>query len=139
MLDIQLSLLLFEIVVFLSLIAILNKIFYSPVLSFMDSRKETLGKDGENVESNAKELEALENETNEILANAKAQTSATRGEIISAAKAEADNIIKDAKKSAADAVQAFKKELDGEKENLRAVIMANASTYKEAIKTSITK
>jgi F-type H+-transporting ATPase subunit b len=139
MLDIQPSLLLFEIVIFLSMIAVLNKIFYSPVLSFMDSRRETLSKDSEKVDSNAKELEALEDEANEILAHAKAQSSATRGEIIAAAKAETENIIKDAKKSATDAVQAFRHELDGEKENLRVTLMANASVYKEAIKTSITK
>ncbi len=139
MLDIQLSLLIFEIAVFLILIAVLNKMFFSPVLKFMDSREETLSKEVGSVDSIAKELEDLETEATNILVAAKARSSATRGEVISAAKSEAENIIKDAKVASAAALQAFKKELDSEKENLGTTIMSNSSVYKEAIKNSITR
>lgn len=139
MLDIQLSLLMFEIVVFLTLIAVLNKMFFSPVLKFMDSREETLSKEIGNVDSIAKELDDLESESTSILAQAKARSSATRGEVIAAAKAEAENIIKDAKSASAATLQAFKKDLDVEKESLRVVLVANSAVYKEAIKSSITR
>jgi len=139
MLDIQPSLLLFEIAIFLSLIVILNKVFFSPVLRFMDSRDETLSREINSVDSIAKELEDLENQSTEILAEAKARSSATRSEVISAAKSEAENIIKDAKGASAAALQAFKKELDAERETLKSAILANSSVYKEAIKNSITR
>ena len=139
MLDIQPSLLFFEIVIFLLMITILNKVFFSPVLKFMDSRDKTLNSEVSNVDSIGKELEDLEAESNSILAAAKARSSATRNEVISAAKKEAGNIIKDAKTVSAASLQAFKNELDSEKEALRVAIMAKSGVYKEAIKNSISR
>jgi F-type H+-transporting ATPase subunit b len=139
MLDIQPSLLFFEIAIFLSLIAILNKVYFSPVLKFMDSRNETLNAETNSVGTIAKELEDLELEANGILSEAKAKSSSIRGEVIAAAKAESENIIKDAKKEASSLLQAFKKELDVEKETLKSVIQSNSGAYKEAIRNSITR
>ncbi|MDD3466428.1 MAG: F0F1 ATP synthase subunit B' [Campylobacterales bacterium] len=133
MLDIQPSLLAFEIVTFLLLVAILNQILYKPMLSFIENRNSNLKADANLADAQDHEREALINEAGEILAKAKAEASQTRHEAISAAKAEAETKINAAKGASKTEIESFSSDLAGQKAELKSAILSNSESYKQSL------
>ena len=137
MLDIDPNLLAFEIVTFLALIAILNQILYKPMLSFMEERNSNLKADAGLADAQEGEKEALSNEANKVLAEAKAQGSQIRHEAIAKAKAEAETKINAAKASADAQIAQFADDLTAQKAGLKAVIVANSESYKQSLSKAL--
>lgn len=133
MLDIQPSLLAFEIVTFLLLVAILNQILYKPMLSFIENRNSNLKADANLADAQDHEREALINEAGEILAKAKAEASQTRHEALSAAKAEAETKITAAKGVSKTEIESFSSDLAGQKAELKSAILSNSESYKQSL------
>ncbi len=133
MLDIQPSLLAFEIITFLLLVAILNQILYKPMLSFMEERNSNLKADANLANAQESEKEALIMEANKLLADAKAEAAKIRHEAITAAKAEAEAKINAAKESIKAEVANFSSELTTQKAELKAVILSNSEGYKQSL------
>jgi F-type H+-transporting ATPase subunit b len=133
MLDIQPSLLAFEIVTFLALVAILNQILYKPMLSFIEERNSNLKADASLANAQNNEREALLAEANAIVADAKAQAAKVRYEAIMAAKAEAELKINTAKESAKAEVEKFSNELTAQKAELKAAILSSSESYKQSL------
>jgi len=133
MLDIQPSLLAFEIITFLLLVAILNQILYKPMLSFIEERNSNLKADAGLADAQVNEREALITEANQLLADAKAEAGKIRHEAAAAAKAEAETKINTVKDNAKTEVAAFSSALVSEKAGLKATILSNSEGYKQSL------
>lgn len=132
MLDIQPSLLAFEIITFLALVAILNQILYKPMLSFIEERNSNLKADAGLADAQESEKENMLAEANRLLADAKAEASKLRHEAISAAKIEAEAKISAAKDLAKDEISSFSNELKSQESELKSAILSNAESYKQS-------
>lgn len=133
MLDIQPSLLAFEIVTFLLLVAILNQILYKPMLSFIENRNSNLKADANLADAQDHEREALIKEASEILAKAKAEAAQTRHEAIGVAKADAETKINAAKGASKTEIEGFSSDLAGQKAELKSAILSNSESYKQSL------
>ena len=137
MLDIQPSLLAFEIVTFLALVAILNQILYKPMLSFIEERNSNLKADANLAQAEEAERESTLQEANKLLADAKAEAAQIRHEAISAAKTAAEAKLEAAKEQAKAGIKSFEEGLASQKEELRNVILSNSQTYKESLSKAL--
>lgn len=133
MLDIQPSLLAFEIVTFLALVAILNQILYKPMLGFMEERNSNLKADASLADAQESEREAMLLEANKLLADAKSEAAKIRYEAIATAKAEAEAKIAAVKESAKVEVERFAVELASQKAELKNAILSNSEDYKQSL------
>lgn len=133
MLDIQPSLLAFEIIVFLLLVAILNQILYKPLLAFMQERNAGLKADTNLVSSQDAEREQLLKDADAILINAKAEAGKIMHEALTAAKAEAQQKLDEIKKQEAEQLNIFESELASEQAVLSDTIKAHAGEYTQSL------
>lgn len=103
---------LFQLLMFLILLALLKKFAFGPLLSMMQTRADHIANEIETAEKNRKEAQSLleeqrENlkksrqEAQELIENAKKLGEEQKNEIISAARAEADRLKEAAKKEIA--------------------------------------
>lgn len=139
MLDIQPSLLAFEIIIFLALVAILNQILYKPMLGFMDERASSLKADVDIVDAHLSERKAILAEADKVLADAKAESSKIRHEAIAAAKVEAASKIAAAKEAAEADISQYLTEINSQKAELKAVIASNADSFKASLAAALNK
>ncbi len=133
MLDIQPSLLVFEIITFLALVAILNQILYKPMLGFMEERNSNLQADAGLADAQESEKEAITAEANRVLADAKAEAAKIRHEAVTAAKSEAEGKINAVKDRAKADISNYSTELEAQEAELKSVIMSNAASYKQSL------
>ncbi|MDD3476987.1 MAG: F0F1 ATP synthase subunit B', partial [Sulfurimonas sp.] len=93
MLDINPILLVATLIVFLTLIAVLNSWLYNPLFAYMNKRDEDIKKDLEKVGFNDDEINELESKAKLITVNAKLEASALREKVIADAKELAESKI----------------------------------------------
>lgn len=122
MLDLHLSLMIVVLVIFFILLVQLNNRLYQPLLRFMDRRRDTIARD-------LKEANALSSDTEELLAEAKANIEEAKTK---AAKMRA-GAIEDAKSKNLAALEAKQEELSREYEEF----LSKLEEEKEALKSSI--
>ncbi len=122
MLDLHLSLMIVVLVIFFILLVQLNNRLYQPLLRFMDRRRDTIARD-------LKEANALSSDTEELLAEAKANIEEAKTK---AAKMRAE-AIEDAKSKNLAALEAKQEELSREYEEF----LSKLEEEKEALKSSI--
>ena len=87
MLDLHLPLMLFVLVLFITLLVLLNNMLYQPLIKFMDDRDHSIAKDLEAAKSLSGNSEELNAKANEIISNAKAEAAAIRQKAIDDEKA----------------------------------------------------
>ena len=139
MLELNPSLMLFVLVLFIGLIVYLNKVLYQPLLNFMDQRALTITKDlaeANSLESNASELL---NEAKAILDSAKQEAVKIRQEAMQEANSEAKKLIEAKEAELEKAYEEFKKELEKEKDEVKNSILSQVPLIKEAIKAKFAK
>jgi len=137
MLDLEPGLMLFVLVVFFSLMVLLNQMLYTPLLKFMDDRDKSIADDlksanemsGNNTELNAK-AEA-------ILAEAKAEANAVREKAVNEAKALAESKIESKTQELDEKYQSFVVELAKEKDALEKSLIEQMPQIKESLKTKM--
>lgn len=139
MLDIHVSLLLLVLVVFLIMIMLLNKWLYAPLLTFMDERDRSIQEDLENASSASSDAQALKEEANKILSDAKNEAASMRQQTIEESKLTASTKV-DARRSELDATfEMFKSELKKEEESLRSALLSQLPLYRELLKAKFAK
>ncbi|NPA66564.1 MAG: F0F1 ATP synthase subunit B' [Epsilonproteobacteria bacterium] len=134
MLDINPVLLIATLVVFLTLIAVLNSWLYNPLSAFMQKRDEDIKRDLSKVGSNDTEIKELLAKAESIVMNAKLEAAALREKVIADAKELADSRIEAKKATLANEYAEFEKSLVDAKEELKRELLADAAAYKEALK-----
>ncbi len=137
MLDINIGLLLFVAVLFLSLIYILNKMLYVPLLAFMDKREETIKKDLSLAKEMGSDVDKALSEASQTILEAKAQAHKIREEALIKAKEKSQAKIDSLQKELEEKYEAFAKSLLDEKENLKKSIESKIPDYQNLIQSKL--
>ncbi|MDR0666649.1 MAG: F0F1 ATP synthase subunit B' [Campylobacteraceae bacterium] len=139
MLDMNLSLLLSTVALFLILLVVLNKILYKPLLDFIDNRNSLIRKDLEGAAKNADDIGIYHDEANQIILDAKNKAAAKRIELLTSARIDANKKL-EAKKSKLEAeYNEFIKTLESEKVELKNALRSQMPLFREAIKAKLGK
>ena len=139
MLDINPMLLLATLVVFLSLIVILNSWLYRPLFSFMDKRNEDIKKDLEKIGNNDEEIATLNAKAESIIMNAKLEAAALREKVIADAKELAESKLEARRAELANEYLEFEKSLAQSKDELTSDLMSQVPNFSEAVKAKFSQ
>ena len=139
MLDIYPLLILFVFVLFLTLLVVLNKMLYKPLIKFMDDRDNSIAKDLKAAKGLSGNTDDLNAKADENISNAKNEAANIRQEAI---ESEKDSSAKkaDSKKSELDSKYSkFAEQLNADRENLKESLLSNMPLFKESLKAKFSK
>lgn len=139
MLDINPILLVATLIVFLTLIAVLNSWLYNPLFAYMSKRDEDIKKDLEKVGSNDDEINELELKAKSIIANAKLEASALREKVIADAKDLAESKIEAKRAELASQYLEFEQSLAQVREQLSSDLKSQTPLFREAVKAKFSQ
>ncbi|HUH42224.1 MAG TPA: FoF1 ATP synthase subunit B' [Sulfurimonas sp.] len=139
MLDINPILLVATLIVFLTLIAVLNSWLYNPLFAYMNKRDEDIKKDLEKVGSNDNEINELESKAKLITVNAKLEASALREKVIADAKELAESKIEAKRAELANQYLEFEQLLARTREQLSGDLKSQMPLFKEAVKAKFSQ
>ena len=137
MLDLNLGLMLFVLVIFFSLLYLLNQMLYKPMLQFMDDRDKSIANDLKNAKEMAGNSDELKAKADAILAKAKAEANAIREKAVNEAKALAESKIESKTEELDNKYQSFVEELNNEKEELTKSLSTQLPLFKESLKAKM--
>ena len=137
MLDLNLGLMLFVLVVFFSLLFLLNQMLYKPLLKFMDDRDNSIADDLKNAKEMAGNSDELNAKADAIIADAKAEANAVREKAVNAAKALAESKIESKNQELDKQYQAFEDELSKERAELEKSLVGSLPLFKESLKSKM--
>lgn len=139
MLDINPILLVATLIVFLTLIAVLNSWLYNPLFAYMNKRDEDIKKDLEKVGSNDDEINELESKAQSIIVNAKLEASALREKVITDAKELAESKLEAKRAELANQYLEFEQLLAQSSEQLSSDLKSQIPLFKEAVKAKFSQ
>ena len=139
MLDINPILLIATLIVFLTLIALLNSSLYNPLFSFMNKRDEDIKKDLDKVGSNDDEINELHLKAEKIIMNAKLDAATLREKVIADAKELADSKLEAKRAELANEYLEFENSLDDSKEQLNSDLKSQIPMFKDAVKAKFSQ
>ncbi len=137
MLDLNPGLMLFVLVVFFSLLFLLNTMLFQPLLKFMDDRNNTIAEDLQNAEEMSGNSDELNTKADTLLGDAKAEANVIREKATSEAKALAASKIESKVKEIADKHQSFLAELAADQEALKNSLASELPLIKESLQTKL--
>lgn len=139
MLDLHLPLMLFVLVLFITLLVLLNNMLYQPLIKFMDDRDHSIAKDLEAAKSLSGNSEELNAKANEMISNAKAEAAAIRQKAIDDEKALAASKVETKQSELEKEYASFVERLTGDKEMLKNALMSQMPLFKESLKAKFSK
>jgi len=139
MLDISVPLMLFDLVLFLSLLVVLNRMLYKPLLKFMDDRDNSIANDLTAAKSLSGNSEALHAEAEGILDEARSRASEIRQKAIEEAKVVAESKAENKRAELDKEYASFMEKLESEKETLRNSLLSQMPLFKESLKAKFSK
>jgi len=139
MLDINPILLIATLIVFLTLIALLNSSLYNPLFNFMNKRDADIKKDLDKVGSNDDEIRELNSKAETIIMNAKLEVAALREKVIADAKELADSKVEAKRAELANEYLEFEKSLENSKEQLNGDLKSQIPLFKEAVEAKFSQ
>jgi F-type H+-transporting ATPase subunit b len=137
MLDLNPGLMLFVLIIFFSLLFLLNTMLFQPLLKFMDDRNATIAGDLKNAEEMAGNNDELNTKADAILAEAKAEANAIREKATSEAKALAESKIESKVKELDASNAAFLAELATEQDDLKKSLASELPQLKKSLQTKL--
>ncbi len=137
MLDLNPGLMLFVLVVFFSLLFLLNQMLFQPLLKFMDDRDATIAKDLQNAEEMSDNSDGLNAKADALLADAKAEANAIREKATDEAKALAESKIESKVKELDSVYQTFLSELSANQEALKNSLASELPAFKKSLQTKL--
>ncbi|MCK9473271.1 FoF1 ATP synthase subunit B' [Sulfurimonas sp.] len=139
MLDINPILLVVTLIVFLTLIAVLNSWLYNPLFAYMSKRDEDIKKDLEKVGSNDDEIKEFESKAESIIVNAKLEAAALREKVITDAKELAESKLEAKRAELASQYLEFEQLLARTREQLGSDLKLQVPLFKEAVKAKFSQ
>jgi len=139
MLDISVPLMLFDLVLFLALLVVLNQMLYKPLLKFMDDRDNSIANDLNAAKSLSGNSEALHAEAEGILDEARSKASEIRQKAIEEAKIVAESKAENKRADLDKEHSSFMEKLESEKEALRNSLLSQMPLFKESLKAKFSK
>jgi F-type H+-transporting ATPase subunit b len=137
MLDLNPGLMLFVLVIFFSLLFLLNQMLYKPLLKFMDDRDKSIADDLKNAKEMAGNSGELNAKADAIIADAKAEANAVREKAVNEAKALAESKIESKNQELDTKYQAFEDKLSKERAELEKSLADSLPLFKESLKTKM--
>jgi len=137
MLDLNPGLMLFVLVVFFSLLFLLNQMLFQPLLKFMDDRDATIAKDLRNAEEMSDNSDGLNAKADAFIADAKADANAIREKATAEAKALAESKIESKVKELDATHQTFLTKLSADQEALKSSLASELPAFKESLKNKL--
>jgi F-type H+-transporting ATPase subunit b len=137
MLDISPILLLVTGFVFFTLLILLNKILYRPLLEFIDNRNDSIKRDLENAGKNTSDVEAYYKEADQIIHDAKAEAGKIREAALSEAKEIAAKKVEQKQSELEEEYTLFLKDLEADKTEFQASLNANIPLFRDSIKQKL--
>ncbi len=139
MLDIHVSLMLFVFALFLTLLVVLNRMLFQPLLKFMDDRDRSIAKDLEAAKGLSGNSDELNAKAEENLSNAKSEAAAIRQKAIEEEKALAASKVETKQAELDKAYADFVANLAEEKEKLKNDLLSQMPLFKESLKAKFSK
>lgn len=139
MLDINPILLIATLVVFLTLIAVLNSWLYNPLFAYMNKRNDDIKRDLQKIGSNDDEIKELNAKAESIIMNAKLEASALREKVVMDAKELAESKLEAKRTELASDYLEFKESLAKSKEQLTSELKSQVPLFKEAVKAKLSQ
>jgi len=139
MLDIHLPLMLFVLVLFLTLLVLLNNMLFQPLLKFMDDRDASIAKDLKAAKSLSGNTDELNAKAEENISNAKADAATIRQTALDAEKASAAEKVENKKSELDKEYVKFAEKLSVEKENLKTSLLSQMPLFKESLKAKFSE
>jgi len=137
MLDISPILLLVTGSVFFTLLILLNKILYKPLLEFIDNRNDSIKRDLENAGKNTSDVEVYHKEADQIIHDAKAEAGKIREAALSEAKEIAAKKVEQKQSELDEEYTLFLKDLEADKTEFQASLNANIPLFRDSIKQKL--
>ena len=137
MLDLNPGLMLFVLIVFFSLMYLLNTTLFQPLLKFMDDRDATIANDLKNAEEMADNSSDLNAKADTLLAEAKAKANVIREKATFEAKALAESKMESKAKELEVSSLAFEAELEAEQKVLKDTLTAQLPAFKETLQSKL--
>ena len=139
MLDLHLPLMLFVLVLFITLLVLLNNMLFQPLIKFMDDRDNSIAKDLEAAKGLSGNTDELNAKADEILSNAKAEAAAIRQKAIDDEKALAASKVETKQSELEQEYASFVEKLASNKEELKNSLLSQMPLFKESLKAKFSK
>ncbi|MDQ1340705.1 MAG: F-type H+-transporting ATPase subunit b [Campylobacterota bacterium] len=137
MIDLNLTLILTEAIIFLFLLIVLNKILIKPIVSHIDSRSKSI-KDGlGSANQNSHEVSELEKQAEEIIRSAKVAAQELRNTKLGSVKKAIHDKIEAKKAAVEEELKQFNNELLTRRVDLKASLVAQSPVLNEALKAKL--
>lgn len=120
-------------VVFIITAFLLNTWLFKPLLGFMDEREASIQRDMNAVASSDEEVKIIQNEINQILAQARNRTSEIIENATNEAKSKYEEKIHAKQQEIARQLESFQNDLQVQKENLKTELSSHLPEFKEAL------
>jgi len=139
MLDIHLPLMLFVLVLFLTLLLLLNNMLFQPLIKFMDDRDNSIAKDLEVAKSFSNNSDELNAKADENISNAKNKAAMIRQKAIDDEKTLAASKVETKQDELNKKYESFLDKLATEKEDLKNSLLSQMPLFKESLKAKFSK
>ncbi len=139
MLDLHLPLMLFVLVLFISLLVLLNNMLFQPLVKFMDDRDDSIAKDLEAAKGLSGNTDELNAKATEIISNAKAEAAAIRQKAIDDEKALAASKVETKQSELEKEYASFHERLANDREELKNSLLSQMPLFKESLKAKFSK
>ena len=134
MLDIHLSLMLFVLFLFLTLLVLLNNMLFKPLLNYMDDRDNTISKNLKAAKSFGNNSDELNAKADENISNAKNEAATIRQKAIDAEKTIASQKVEAKQSELEKEYSKFAEQLNSEQESLKESLLLQVPQFKEHLK-----
>ena len=139
MLDLHLPLMLFVLVLFLTLLVLLNNMLFQPLVKFMDDRDASIAKDLEAAKSVSGNTDELNAKADTIISDAKNEAATIRQKAIDDEKTLAASKVETKQSEIDKAYEEFVTKLSSEKEQLKNELLSQMPLFKESLKAKFSK
>ncbi len=139
MLDIHLPLMLFVLVLFLTLLVLLNNMLFQPLLKFMDDRDASIAKDLNAAKSLSGNTDELNAKADDKISNAKNEATVIRQNAVEAEKSLASQNVESKQSELEKEYAKFTEKLSSEKESLKKALLDQMPLFKESLKAKFSK
>ena len=139
MLDLHLPLMLFVLVLFLTLLVLLNNMLFQPLVKFMDDRDASIAKDLEAAKSFSGNTDELNAKADAIIGDAKNEAATIRQKAIDDEKTLAASKVETKQSEIDNAYEEFVTKLSSEKEQLKNELLSQMPLFKESLKAKFSK
>ena len=139
MLDLHPELMLFVLVLFITLLVLLNNMLFQPLVKFMDDRDNSIAKDLEAAKGLSGNTDELNAKADEIISNAKAEAAAIRQKAIDDEKALAASKVETKQSELEKEYASFVEKLASDREELKNSLLSQMPLFKESLKAKFSK